>query len=136
MSFTSFFSTVGDELIIDRRLSELEHETDELREKLRSSQNVNPQHSPMNMLTAAAELGVHSRSNRASMRLSPPPPPPSISNYSQQMVSPVCLGPSLPRITDDTEDRSAGPTSPQTLNGITVTGEEIDEIFQLYVYTQ
>lgn len=86
------------------------------------------------MLTAAAELDEHSRTNRADLRLSPPHSTPPISNYSQQMLSPVCFGPSVPRMADATEDRNAGPTSSRTLNGITVTGEEIDEIFQLYVY--
>lgn len=37
----------------------------------------------------------------------------------------------MPRVEPDLE-RSGGPTVSQTLNGVTVTGEEIDEIFQLY----
>lgn len=115
------------------RLSELEHETDELRRKL-GTQNVNPQSSPIAILTAAAEMGVHREGTNAGDIQLPPPSQPSISSYSQQMMSLACLGPSIPRIESDSESRS-DPTSSQTLNGITITGQEIDEIFQLCVST-
>lgn len=83
------------------------------------------------MLTAAAELSVNSGNNGVGLRLTSPPPIPPMSPYSQQMT-PVSLGPSVPGIPDVSEEHSEEPTSSQTLNGIALTGKEIDELFQLY----
>lgn len=83
------------------------------------------------MLTAAAELSVNSGCNGVGLQLTPPPHIPPMSPYSQQMT-PVSLGPSVPGIADVPEERNSEPTSSQTLNGITLTGSEIDELFQLY----
>ncbi|XHG02033.1 hypothetical protein AWENTII_005398 [Aspergillus wentii] len=114
-----------------QRLSELEHETDELRRKLRSSASTDPHPSPIALLTAAAEMGVHSESSGGDLQLSTPPNHPQASSYPQQLLSPGCSDPSLGRVETPT-DRVADPTISRTLNNIEVTGEEIDEMFHLF----
>ncbi|PIG90106.1 Zn(II)2Cys6 transcription factor [Aspergillus arachidicola] len=114
-----------------QRLSELEQETDELRKRLRSSQSVLSQSSPIAMLTAAAELGVHSKGNEVGLHLTPQSQSPPAS-YAETSVPSLSLGPPLPRVECTPRERASDPTVSRTLSGVEVTGEEIDEIFQLF----
>ncbi|GAB1193749.1 hypothetical protein APSETT444_002977 [Aspergillus pseudonomiae] len=83
------------------------------------------------MLTAAAELGVHSTGTEAGLHLTPQSQSPPAS-YTETSVPSLSLGPPLPRAEYAPGDRASDPTVPRTLSGVEVTGEEIDEIFQLY----
>ncbi|OGM47736.1 Zn(II)2Cys6 transcription factor [Aspergillus bombycis] len=114
-----------------QRLSELEHETDELRKRLRSSQSALPQPSPIAMLTAAAEMGVHSTGVEVGLHLTPQSQSPPAS-CAETSVPSVSLRPPLPRVGYTLGERVSDPTVPRTLSGVEVTGEEIDEIFQLF----
>lgn len=116
--------------MVIRRLSELEQETDELRRKLRSSEN-NSLSTPIAMLTAAAEMGVDSGNSADIPALSPP----QISvGYTQPAVPRVdVVPPPVPRPENGPEGRASEQSIARTLNGVEVTGEEIDEIFRLYV---
>ncbi|GMF67831.1 unnamed protein product [Aspergillus oryzae] len=106
-------------------------ETDELRKRLKSSQSVLSQSSPIAMLTAAAELGVHSTGNAVGLDLTPQSQSPPAS-YAETSVPSLSLGPPLPQVECTPGERASDPTVPRTLDGVEVTGEEIDEIFQLY----
>ncbi|KAB8219805.1 C6 zinc finger domain protein [Aspergillus novoparasiticus] len=114
-----------------QRLSELEQETDELRKRLRSSQSVPSQSSPIAMLRAAAELGVHSTGNEVGLHLTPQSQSPPAS-YAKTSVPTLSLGPPLPRVECTPRERVSDPTVSRTLSGVEVTGEEIDDIFQLF----
>ncbi|KAE8151098.1 hypothetical protein BDV25DRAFT_100090 [Aspergillus avenaceus] len=110
-----------------QRLSKLEQETDELRQKLRSSQSVHSQPSPITMSTVAAEMGGHEKSNVDGLHPTP-----------QSQVSPVSFSQPLtstslesPRVEFPSE-RVSDHTLQRTLDGIEVTGEEINEIFHLF----
>lgn len=48
-------------------------------------------------------------------------------------LAPAVFGPPTPEPTLAVEGHAAGKTKPQTLNGVEVTGEEIDDLFQMYV---
>lgn len=111
-----------------RRLSELERESEDLRRKLRASQPTDPHPSPIDLLTAAAGMGVRtgSASGPASgVSQSPHIPPPS---YPPQLLAPNSGGdrPSAPAL------ESGGLTKSRSLNGVQVQGEEIDDLFQMY----
>ncbi|QRD89666.1 Zn(II)2Cys6 transcription factor [Aspergillus flavus] len=116
-----------------QRLSELEQETDELRKRLKSSQSVLSQPSPIAMLTAAAELGVHFTGNAVGLDLTPQSQSPPAS-YAETSVPSLSLGPPLPQVECTPGERASDPTVPRTLDGVEVTGEEIDEIFQLFFH--
>lgn len=113
-----------------QRLSELEQETIELRRKLRSSENNNSLSSPIAMLTAAAEMGV-APGNAADMpALSPPQCP---VGYTQPVAPRVdIVPPPVPRPENGPEVRPSERSIARTLNGVQVSGEEIDEIFRLF----
>ena len=113
-----------------RRLSDLQQETNDLRRRLKSSQSsTNPHPSPISMLTAAAELGASpANSEPTTLQMSP------ISPYPQPMLSRVCSSPEEPRAElASSGEQAADITLTRTLNGVEVTGFEIDEIFQLCV---
>ncbi|KAJ6134731.1 hypothetical protein N7523_001053 [Penicillium sp. IBT 18751x] len=103
-----------------KRISDLERESEDLRRKLRASQPADPHLSPIALLTAAAEMGVRTP---ASDTLSETQPPPS---YPPQLLAP--MGP---------EHRIPGPvcdgdTKSRTLNGIQISAQEIDDLFQIF----
>lgn len=102
-----------------------------MRRKLRSSENNNSLSSPIAMLTAAAEMGV-APGNAADMpALSPPQCP---VGYTQPVAPRVdIVPPPVPRPENGPEVRPSERSIARTLNGVQVSGEEIDEIFRLYV---
>jgi hypothetical protein len=106
-----------------RRISDLERESEDLRRKLRASQPADPHPSPIALLTAAAELGVHTPASD-SLSETPQPPP----SYAPGLLVPTNLGHGAPGplFNGDT-------TKPRTLNGIQVSADEIDDLFQMYV---
>ncbi|KAJ5937586.1 hypothetical protein N7454_003928 [Penicillium verhagenii] len=110
-----------------RRLSDLQRESEELRRKLRASQPADPHPSPIALLTAAAELGSrgdpHSSSLPSSSHVSP-------DSYPPQLLAPSSLGSGTPAPALDNNDASA--TLARTLNGVELTKNEIDDLFQLY----
>ncbi|BDD61279.1 hypothetical protein MAP00_006338 [Monascus purpureus] len=108
-----------------QRLSNLQQEAEELRRKLRASQSSENIHSsPMAMLTAAAELGEHPTSNGpAAVHL------PSVSAYP---LPHAYSSSQEARVETATVRRNTEPTTSRTLNGVTLTGEEVDDIFQLF----
>lgn len=110
----------------------MEQETNELRKKLRSSQSVVPEPSPIAMLTAAAEMDQEAATNVPDYNLTPQSQSPSLSQHHPLPRS-ISLGPTLPRIEAGPGDRLSDPTVPRVLNNVTVVGEEIDEIFELCV---
>lgn len=97
-----------------------------MRRKLRASQSSENIHSsPMAMLTAAAELGEHPTSNGpAAVHL------PSVSAYP---LPHAYSSSQEARVETATVRRNTEPTTSRTLNGVTLTGEEVDDIFQLCV---
>jgi hypothetical protein len=101
----------------------LERESEDLRRKLRASQPSDPHPSPIALLAAAAEMGV--RTPASDPLSETPQPPPS---YPPQLLAPSSLdqSPAGPALDGDT-------TKPRTLNGIQVSGEEIDDLFHMYV---
>ncbi|KAJ5217961.1 uncharacterized protein N7498_000060 [Penicillium cinerascens] len=105
-----------------KRISDLERESEDLRRKLRASQPAGPHPSPIALLTAAAEMGVHTPASDA-LSGSPQPLP----SYPPQLLPPTGLenGAPVPALDGDT-------TKPRTLNGIQVSGEEADDLFQLF----
>lgn len=112
----------------DRRLSDLERESEELRRKLRASQSADPHPSPIALLTAAAEMGVLSGPGSDAL---PGPPPAPAASYPPQLLAPTTLengtpGPAL---------EGGDTTKPRSLNGVQVRGEEIDDLFQLFVWS-
>ncbi|RAK79163.1 Zn(II)2Cys6 transcription factor [Aspergillus fijiensis CBS 313.89] len=113
-----------------QRLSELEQETDELRRKLRCDRSESLQQSPIAMLTAAAEMGVHS--TPAAGHLNLPPQPHITSNpYHSQLtpqMSPALSYPQMQVVPVEVSD----PTEPRTLKTVKLTGSEIDELFRLF----
>ncbi|KAF9893650.1 hypothetical protein FE257_010962 [Aspergillus nanangensis] len=116
-----------------KRLSELEHEADTLRQRLRSSNSAHPEPSPIAMLTAAAEMGAQSTATQPGMNLTPQSQSPS-SSYMHQPPPTICLGPALSRVDAGPRDRASDPTEPRVLNSIEVTREEIDDIFQIFFH--
>ena len=83
------------------------------------------------MLTAAAEMGVHSTGNEVGLHLTPQSQSPP-NSCTEPTVPSLSLGPPLPRVEYAPGKQASDPTVSRTLSGIEVTGEEIDEIFQLY----
>lgn len=106
-----------------RRLSELEQESEELRRKIRSSQDVEPHPSPIALLTAAAEMEGRAGPATASLPTSSDVPPIS---HSPNLPLPAHQNPGP-------ELEGADLTKSRMLNGTRVTGEEIDDMFTLYV---
>ncbi|KAJ5766008.1 uncharacterized protein N7511_003624 [Penicillium nucicola] len=105
-----------------QRLEGLEREREQLRQQLQDSQLTNPHLTPIALLTAAAEMGVpiEPKQDESSAGWQSPSVP-----YPQQHIAQV--NPlSSPKLT--------GPdaTMPRTLKGVTVTGQEIDDLYQLF----
>ncbi|KAJ5641341.1 hypothetical protein N7490_005341 [Penicillium lividum] len=106
-----------------RRLSDLQRESEELRRKLRASQPADPHPSPIALLTAAAELGSRPDPQGASYPSSQATP----DVYPPQLLAPSSLGSGTPAPAFDNDA-----TLPRTLNGIELTSQEIDDLFQLF----
>jgi hypothetical protein len=98
------------------------------------------------MLTAAAEMGVHSASSEVALGLPTPPAPvispppasvpspscaaaPPVESYAQQLLSSAGLDAPLAQV--DTDNRRLEPTVSRTLNNVTVKAAEIDDLFQV-----
>lgn len=118
-------------------MSELQHETNELRRKLRSSSASDVQQSPIAMLTVAAEMGVHGSSSGTDLPLTPQShivPPVS---YHQRQTTPSNGGiePSLTRMVGQImpADYALDPTESRALDNIDLSGSEINELFELFV---
>lgn len=111
-------------LISTRRLSDLQRESEELRQRLRASQPADPQPSPIALLTAAAELGGRSGPQSDTLsghsHVSP-------ETYPPQLLAPSSLSSGTPGPALETNDV----TLSRTLNGVEVTGQEIDDLFEL-----
>jgi hypothetical protein len=94
-----------------------------LRQQLQDSQQANPHFTPIALLTAAAEMGVpiEPKQDDSSVGWQDPPAP-----YPQPHIAPVnsLSSPTLEGL-DATKSR--------TLKGITVTGKEIDDLYQLWM---
>ncbi|EAW14386.1 Zn(II)2Cys6 transcription factor [Aspergillus clavatus NRRL 1] len=117
-----------------QRRTELEREAEELRRKL-TSHALDPQPSPIDMLTAAAEMGGLSTSNESDLRLPPPVTlHPPVSSYPQQLLTPAFLEPSLPRMEMRREDRLPDPTVPRSMDNIALTADEIDDLFSIFFH--
>ncbi|KAF4161057.1 hypothetical protein CNMCM6936_007311 [Aspergillus lentulus] len=130
------------------RRAELEHEANELRRQLQAAQAPNHHASPIAMLTAAAEMGVHSASSEIALSLPTPPAPalptppasgpPScaaalpVPSYAQQLLSSTGLGEPLAQVDIEPDNHRLEPTVPRTLNNVTVKAEEIDDLFQVF----
>ncbi|KAH8690603.1 putative C6 transcription factor [Talaromyces proteolyticus] len=110
-----------------KRLSELQHETEELRKKLVSGR-INTLASPIAVLTTAAEMSRTPESLRVSTPSGSPPQPTTRLERSRIVpanIRPVpVLSAELPMVEGETQAR--------TLNGITVEAEEINDLFQLF----
>ncbi|KAJ5307008.1 hypothetical protein N7508_006023 [Penicillium antarcticum] len=103
-----------------QRLEDLEREREQLRQQLQNSQQVNPHFTPIDLLTAAAEMKVpiEPKHDDSSGVWQDPPAP-----YPQEHTAPVNALSKL-------EGHDA--TVPRTLKGTTVTGQEIDDLYQLF----
>ncbi|KAJ9190804.1 transcriptional regulator family: Fungal Specific TF [Paecilomyces variotii] len=114
-----------------KRLSELEQETDELRRKLRTSEARSSISSPIAMLTAAAQMEnvIGSGENQSAL-----PSSQDSLGYSQPAITqPALFPPSMPLSVDSVSgSRGSDRTLPRTINGIKLTSDEIDDIFQLF----
>ncbi|RAL15005.1 Zn(II)2Cys6 transcription factor [Aspergillus homomorphus CBS 101889] len=113
-----------------QRLSKLEQETDELRRKLRSSHSESLPQSPIALLTAAAEMGVHSASTGTDLPLTTQPHASPIALYPQ-ILPQTSLASADPR-TDVVSQHAPSPTAPRTLKNVRLTGSEIDELFKIF----
>lgn len=124
--------TISSANVLKRRLSELEQETDELRRKLRTSEARSSISSPIAMLTAAAQMEnvIGSGENQSAL-----PSSQDSLGYSQPAITqPALFPPSMPLSVDSVSgSRGSDRTLPRTINGIKLTSDEIDDIFQLYV---
>ncbi|KAJ5732403.1 hypothetical protein N7493_003884 [Penicillium malachiteum] len=109
-----------------KRLSDLERESAELRQKLRTSQSADPHPSPIALLTAAAEMGVHAgpRSDTLSG-----PSQVSPESYPLQLLAPSSLGSGTP---GPALENASHVTLSRTLNGVEVSSQEIDDLFAIY----
>jgi hypothetical protein len=106
----------------DRRLSELEKESEELRRKLRTSHSTeSPNPSPIALLTAAAEMGVREEPS-AGGDLDIPTSQVAAPTYPLTTTGPAPVW---------TEGTTGDITKSRSVNGVWVTGEEVDELFQL-----
>ncbi|CEJ57860.1 hypothetical protein PMG11_06538 [Penicillium brasilianum] len=112
-----------------KRLSELERESEDLRRKLRASQpaDLSPHPSPIALLTAAAEMGAHSRQGSNSVSLSSNAP---LDAYSPHLLAPNGLTHRTPAPAPALD--GGGTTLSRSLNGVQVQGEEIDDLFRLF----
>ncbi|EYE90290.1 Zn(II)2Cys6 transcription factor [Aspergillus ruber CBS 135680] len=113
-----------------QRLSELENETYDLRKRLRASAPAESP-TPIAMLTAAAEMGAHSDNSNGRELQAHSTPATTISAYSQSLLSSSCT----PQVDVVSDRRIADLTIPRTLENVTLSGKEIDELFQLF-FTQ
>ncbi|KAJ6038501.1 hypothetical protein N7460_008272 [Penicillium canescens] len=105
-----------------QRLEGLEREREQLRQQLEDAQQANPHFTPIALLTAAAEMGVpiEPKQNDSFVGWQDPPAP-----YPQQHNAPaISLSSPILEGLDATVSR--------TLKGITVTGKEIDDLYQLF----
>lgn len=82
------------------------------------------------MLTAAAEMGAQSEGNNVEHVQEQPPPTTSVSAYSQPLLS-SSYTPQMDIVPDG---RITDPTTARTLDNVKLTREDIDELFQLYVW--
>jgi len=115
-------------LLVYRRLSELERESEDLRRKLRATQpgDLNPHPSPIALLTAAAEMGAHSRAGSHSISGSSHSP---LDAYSPHLLAPNGLTHATPAPAPALD--GGGTTKARRLNGVQVQAGEIDDLFQL-----
>lgn len=115
-------------IMLYRRLSELERESEDLRRKLRASQpaDLSPHPSPIALLTAAAEMGAHSRPGSNSVSVSSHAP---LDSYSPHLLAPNGLTHTTPAPASALD--GGGTTKPRSLNGVQVQAGEIDDLFQL-----
>ncbi|CAG8105567.1 unnamed protein product [Penicillium olsonii] len=104
-----------------RRLNELEREKEQLRQQLQISRHRPPDHPAITPISPAARLGV--------------PTGPNASAESDALQS---LGPhsnqhiALADSSSSAITHGNGSTKPRSLKGVTVTGEEIDELFEIF----
>ena len=107
---------------MNRRLNELEREKEQLRQQLQISRHRPPDHPAITPISPAARLGV--------------PTGPNASAESDALQS---LGPhsnqhiALADSSSSAITHGNGSTKPRSLKGVTVTGEEIDELFEMWV---
>jgi hypothetical protein len=99
------------------------------------------------MLTAAAEMGVHSGSSEIALSLPTPPapalptppasgPPSSaaalpVPSYAQQLLSSAGLEEPLAQVDIEPDNHRLEPAVPRSLNNVAVKAEEIDDLFQV-----
>ncbi|KAJ5371604.1 hypothetical protein N7517_003610 [Penicillium concentricum] len=107
-----------------RRYIELEHENEQWRQQLQTSQQLNPDSVPIALSTAPTELGVP-----VVLKSDAPLDDPQDLNlsltYPQYHLAPV--GSTLGAIMGGND-----PTIPRSLKSVTVTGVEIDDLYQLF----
>ena len=115
----------------DRRMADLQREMDELRQRLRTPQSSEGLHdSPIAMLTAAAELGNDSVRAEEPAGLQTP-------LAAAAAPTPYLRPPLPPRQLLASRDTPRGQylpnpmTSSRMLNGVVVTAEEVNELFQM-----
>jgi hypothetical protein len=112
---------------MDRRLSELEKESEELRRKLRTSQSAeSPNPSPIALLTAAAEMGVREGPSAGGGDLHIP-----VSQVTAAPAYPLITSGPAPGWAEGSTTDITDITKSRSVNGIWVTGEEIDDLFRL-----
>ncbi|RHZ73125.1 hypothetical protein CDV55_108616 [Aspergillus turcosus] len=152
LRFHVSFQTLFEESInASMRRVELEHEANELRRQLQAAKAPNHHASPIAMLTAAAEMGVHSASSEVALGLPTPPGPvistppasgpspscaaaPPVESYAQQLLSSAGLEAPLAQVDIEPDNRRLEPTVPRTLNNVTVKAAEIDDLFQVFFH--
>ncbi|KAL2834667.1 C6 zinc finger domain protein [Aspergillus pseudoustus] len=111
-----------------KRLSELEHETKDLRRKLRASDSADLNPSPIPPLTAATNLTPRTESNSNLIHGESHIPP---SLYPTQLLAPGGMGNTL-LTPGPVPALEAGATRGRSLHGVEVSGDEIDDLFQLF----
>ncbi|KAJ5233137.1 hypothetical protein N7468_006093 [Penicillium chermesinum] len=111
-----------------KRLSDLQRESDELRQRLQTWQSVDPDPSAgMSLLTAAAEIGGRGGPSSDSFSMSPQV---SSESYTPQLLAPHGLTSTTPAPVP--APNANVPTLPRTLNGVQVAANEIDDLFDLF----
>ncbi|KAJ6172773.1 hypothetical protein N7470_001840 [Penicillium chermesinum] len=113
-----------------KRLSDLQRESDELRQRLQTWQSVDPDPSAgMSLLTAAAEIGGRGGPSSDSFSMSPQV---SSESYTPQLLAPHGLTSTTPAPVP--APNANVPTLPRTLNGVQVAANEIDDLFDLHEF--
>ncbi|KAF7589692.1 hypothetical protein BBP40_003939 [Aspergillus hancockii] len=83
------------------------------------------------MSAATADMGGHSKVNQNGSHLTPLSQSSPVS-YSQTAIPLVSSVPHLPCLESASGEDTAGPTSSRTLRSTEVTGQELNEVFQLF----